>query len=334
MTTATSREELIDDSPSDFFEAMECPNNAPTDILNDNLAPKSFEPSVKINGPIGSLLSNPRLKVSSSDGNFWNGYLQSDVVATVKSTLAPLGGDQSYDTRYISQKDLSGRSLLMDMPYQALSYITTEAASTTSKSRKCSGTKGRKSTNRKKLSTKNNNTKDVIGKRSRKARRISESLSANLLLKGEGDDTKREQFLARNREAASKCRQKKKEWTQDLEQKARDLSAQKQMLTTCLAALKNELLMLKCKCLEHSDCACEGIRDYLTNTVTIMLPANAALYSRLEDEMPTTELVGDSARKKSSASCIDMDAMSTPGDMVTSPSSACGDAGPIRPLVP
>jgi hypothetical protein len=303
-------------------------------MLNDDYALKSFKPTVKIDEPTGSLLSNPRLNISPSDGDFWNDYSHADALPTINPTIALLGGDQSYDTGYISQKGLTGRSLLMDMPYQPLSYITTEGASTTPKSRKCSSTKSRKSTNRKGISTKNNNTKDVIGKPSREARRISNSSSVNLHLKGEDDNTRREQFLARNREAACKSRQKKKAWTQDLERKARDLSAQKQMLTTGVAALKNELLMLKCKCLEHSDCACEGIRNYLRNTVTIMQPANAALCSRLEDKMPMTELVGDIARNKSSASCVNMDAMPTPGNMSTSPSSACGDAGLIRSLVP
>ncbi|MDE3228409.1 MAG: hypothetical protein KGO05_00895, partial [Chloroflexota bacterium] len=85
-----------------------------------------------------------------------------------------------------------------------------------------------------------------------------------------------------------------------LEQRARELSSQKQMLTTYLAMLKNELLMLKCKCLEHSDCGCDGIRDYLKNTVNTMTPANAALYSKLEDKN-IEDIENEIARKQSSA---------------------------------
>lgn len=88
----------------------------------------------------------------------------------------------------------------------------------------------------------------------------------------------REKFLERNRVAASKCRQKKKEWTNSLEEKARDLQGQREMLVAYVSMLRNELLMLKCKCLEHSDCDCVALRDYLKNTVATLPPASADLY--------------------------------------------------------
>jgi len=51
--------------------------------------------------------------------------------------------------------------------------------------------------------------------------------------------------------------------------------------------LRNELLMLKCKCLEHSDCKCERLREYLKNTVAALPPASANLYtlSRIESDL-------------------------------------------------
>jgi flagellar motility protein MotE (MotC chaperone) len=133
------------------------------------------------------------------------------------------------------------------------------------------------------------------------------------------DDSKREQFLARNREAASKCRMKKKEWTHGLEERARELSSQKQMLTTYLAVLKNELLMLKCKCLEHSDCDCDAIREYLKTTVNTMPPANAALYMKLEDK-DANEISSEIARKQSAYSMSQF----SPEDIVSSPESVNG----------
>jgi len=97
----------------------------------------------------------------------------------------------------------------------------------------------------------------------------------------------REKFLERNRVAASKCRQKKKEWTNSLEERARELQAQREMLVAYVSMLRNELLMLKCKCLEHSDCECERLREYLKNTVATLPPASANLYklSRIEDDL-------------------------------------------------
>jgi hypothetical protein len=97
----------------------------------------------------------------------------------------------------------------------------------------------------------------------------------------------REHFLERNRIAASKCRHKKKEWTNKLNQRARELQAQREMLVAYVSILRNELIVLKCKCLEHSDCKCERVRDYLKNTVVTLPPASASLYrmGQIEDKL-------------------------------------------------
>ncbi|QDS77393.1 hypothetical protein FKW77_006106 [Venturia effusa] len=100
----------------------------------------------------------------------------------------------------------------------------------------------------------------------------------------------REKFLERNRVAASKCRQKKKEWTNSLEEKARELQGQREMLVAYISMLRNELLMLKCKCLEHADCDCVGLREYLKNTVATLPPASAELYSA---NQPTNDVKDD-----------------------------------------
>jgi hypothetical protein len=98
-------------------------------------------------------------------------------------------------------------------------------------------------------------------------------------------EDKRERFLERNRLAASKCRQKKKTWTNNLEQRARELASERQMLATHVAVLRNELLELKCKCLEHTSCECEQIREYLKNTITTMPPANPSMYQLSDGSM-------------------------------------------------
>jgi DNA integrity scanning protein DisA with diadenylate cyclase activity len=84
----------------------------------------------------------------------------------------------------------------------------------------------------------------------------------------------------------------------DLEQKARVLSAQKQKFITDLTMLKNEMLMLKGKCLEHSSCNCEAIRNYLSESVDKTSPTKAALYSQLEDKKSADQIANEIARKQ------------------------------------
>ncbi|KAI9890411.1 MAG: hypothetical protein M1814_004197 [Vezdaea aestivalis] len=78
-------------------------------------------------------------------------------------------------------------------------------------------------------------------------------------------DVKRNRFLERNRVAASKCRQKKKEWTSNLEGRARELQQEKTQLTLMVSSLKDEMLFLKGELLKHSGCDCHKIRQYLNN---------------------------------------------------------------------
>ncbi|KAI9816785.1 MAG: hypothetical protein M1827_001430 [Pycnora praestabilis] len=82
------------------------------------------------------------------------------------------------------------------------------------------------------------------------------------------EDAKRSKFLERNRVAASKCRQKKKEWTGNLESRARDLQNNKNQLALMVGSLRDEVLFLKSQLLKHSNCNCSRIRDYLDHEVT------------------------------------------------------------------
>ena len=78
-------------------------------------------------------------------------------------------------------------------------------------------------------------------------------------------DARRSKFLERNRVAASKCRQKKKEWTQGLERRARDLQKDRNNLRVLMESLREELYYLKTQCMEHRDCECDAIRNYLND---------------------------------------------------------------------
>lgn len=77
------------------------------------------------------------------------------------------------------------------------------------------------------------------------------------------EDKAREALLERNRIAASKCRERKKVHNAELENRSRTMSAENAVLKAAEAALRQELLELKYRCLEHSNCNCEDIREYM-----------------------------------------------------------------------
>ena len=77
------------------------------------------------------------------------------------------------------------------------------------------------------------------------------------------EDAKRSKFLERNRVAASKCRQKKKEWTQNLENRARELQKDNNQLRMIMDSCRQEILFLKGEVLKHSQCDCEAIQNFI-----------------------------------------------------------------------
>jgi len=139
-------------------------------------------------------------------------------------------------------------------------------------------------------------------KRSRKSvfRTKSQSLGATEASVSPIEDAKRSKFLERNRVAASKCRQKKKEWTSNLEVRARDLQTSKNRLTVMVGSLKEEILFLKGELLKHSSCGCTAIRDYLNREVASM---SQPVYDR-----------GHLAKRASAASTASSGEISTVGD--------------------
>jgi hypothetical protein len=89
-------------------------------------------------------------------------------------------------------------------------------------------------------------------------------------------DETRQLFLERNRLAADKCRRKKKAWTAELEEQARLLKTQRYIVINQVNQLRYELLELKYRCLQHIDCECEQIRQYLGNMVQQHQPLESA----------------------------------------------------------
>lgn len=88
----------------------------------------------------------------------------------------------------------------------------------------------------------------------------AEEVAEGAPVEGEEDEEeKRKQFLERNRVAACKSRQKKKEWIGSLEQHANDLAAQNTELQALVAALREEVVQLRSKLGgAHQSCSSSG----------------------------------------------------------------------------
>ncbi|KAK4121021.1 hypothetical protein N657DRAFT_578673 [Parathielavia appendiculata] len=68
------------------------------------------------------------------------------------------------------------------------------------------------------------------------------------------EDEKRKNFLERNRVAALKCRQRKKQWLANLQNKVEMYSTENEQLTAQVAHLREEVINLKTLLLAHKDC--------------------------------------------------------------------------------
>ncbi|KAG0046389.1 hypothetical protein BGZ83_008443 [Gryganskiella cystojenkinii] len=68
------------------------------------------------------------------------------------------------------------------------------------------------------------------------------------------EEEKRKNFLERNRQAALKCRQRKKQWLSNLQAKVEYLSTDNEHLQAQTVALRDEIIHLKALLLAHKDC--------------------------------------------------------------------------------
>ena len=129
------------------------------------------------------------------------------------------------------------------------------------------------------LQANNDSPQATPAKRSRKNAKSSFLDQSSVPDSTKPDDAKRSKFLERNRVAASKCRQKKKEWTSNLETRARELQNGKNQLALMVGSLKDEILFLKGELLRHTGCGCEKIREYLNNEVhALAYPGNSEVF--------------------------------------------------------
>ncbi|KAI8369247.1 uncharacterized protein BYT42DRAFT_583641 [Radiomyces spectabilis] len=89
------------------------------------------------------------------------------------------------------------------------------------------------------------------------------------------DETRRQQFLERNRQAALKCRQRKKEWLSRLQYNVETLSVENNVLQQEATMLREEILNLKTMLLAHKNCPhaqANGVNG-LDNAMAVPPPA-------------------------------------------------------------
>ncbi|EEU41380.1 uncharacterized protein NECHADRAFT_83404 [Fusarium vanettenii 77-13-4] len=90
--------------------------------------------------------------------------------------------------------------------------------------------------------------------------------------------SKRSKFLKRNRIAASKCRQKKKEWVNNLEETRSELEHQHSTLQTEYNDLLGEVSKMKNQLMQHAGCNDSNINQWIENEARKFVQRTAAEY--------------------------------------------------------
>lgn len=85
------------------------------------------------------------------------------------------------------------------------------------------------------------------------------------------DDEKRKNFLERNRVAALKCRQRKKQWLQNLQAKVDLYSQENDALTQAVASLRDQNHQLRQILSQHKDCPVSAQQGFSTQTFMNMV---------------------------------------------------------------
>lgn len=76
--------------------------------------------------------------------------------------------------------------------------------------------------------------------------------------KKQSDEEKRKSFLERNRVAALKCRQRKKQWLENLQARVEYYSSENENLNAQVSNLREQILSLKSILMQHKDCPIGG----------------------------------------------------------------------------
>jgi bZIP transcription factor len=93
------------------------------------------------------------------------------------------------------------------------------------------------------------------------------------------EDGKRSKFLERNRVAASKCRQRKKQWMSGLQDTKNELETQHRQLQLEHSSLVNEVSSLKNQLMSHANCDDPNINLWINNEARRFVQSEAGRVS-------------------------------------------------------
>lgn len=99
--------------------------------------------------------------------------------------------------------------------------------------------------------------------------------------KPETEEEKRKNFLERNRQAALKCRQRKKAWLNQLQAKVEYLSTENERLQNTTVTMREEISRLSAVVVAHRDCGLGGVsvarsEALLAGTANVVAPRNSS----------------------------------------------------------
>ncbi|KAI1390995.1 uncharacterized protein F4822DRAFT_426848 [Hypoxylon trugodes] len=170
----------------------------------------------------------------------------------------------------------------------------TESSGVTNTSSKTSGTRSSKKTltPEKASSSSGENSSITNGfpppksspanKKRQRKQHINEYLTQGL------ETVKRHRFLERNRVAATKCRQKKKEWVSDLEEARFGLESQNNHLQMEYTSLRDEITHIKSQLMEHASCNDPNIDKWIENEAKKFVLGTSERYDRMLADLGTT----------------------------------------------
>jgi hypothetical protein len=96
----------------------------------------------------------------------------------------------------------------------------------------------------------------------------------------------RESHLEKNRVAAHKCRQRRKEYINSLETRSREFSTKNRELKEQVNGLREEVLNLKNVLLRHAGCGCWAIDEYLAQCAGDLLGVKNPFLQRSNSQRP------------------------------------------------
>ncbi|KAI1655680.1 hypothetical protein F4813DRAFT_391530 [Daldinia decipiens] len=146
---------------------------------------------------------------------------------------------------------------------------------------------------------------------------------------------KRTKFLERNRTAATKCRQKKREWVTGLEGTKFELENQHNLLQGEYSDLKNEITQIKSQLMDHSTCNDPNINKWIENEAKRFVLGTSEKYDQMLVNLSHSprHIIGGQDSLSSAAGCQTMRDSELLGSVTPSHSFHPGGFVPSPPIL-